>query len=312
MKVTGSYFNWFPRKNDGTMLVPNTFILGWRGVHGAGSTFRVIDSGVSQFVHVQAFQSGNQWGWQQGTSGAFFGLTSGGVNAGDGASHYYEVKIKIDPSNGFIVMHCDEVEVFNMTGLATQGGGTVLNVGGFYWPNYSTMSDIVLMDINGAVNNDFLGDVHVETKIPTGEGSHLDFTVPGGGTHYTNVDDLGGTDGDSTYVQSSAVAGQKESYTHEAMIDTTGSIYGVAVYGMAKGTDTGQRGMQALVRSGSSESLGPSQPVAYATYQQTVGGISGYPVGFSSLCRGVFETNPAGGAWTRAAVDACEIGIATA
>jgi hypothetical protein len=311
--ITFGGFYWAPRKPDGTMLAPGdnsgggTFVLGFRATWSltpANSIFE-CDNSTGQLLF---------WLKKSGTaiqimdrSGSV--LATSTATPLDGAEHYYEIKATVGyPAR--IVLHLDGTQIADSgTGWIISPASGPTDIGYFRWFTSAgsavTLSDIVLLDTNGsAPTNDFLGDVHVETKMPTGDGTHTDFAPSPAGTHYTTVDERPSYNGDTDYVQSTAV-GDKDTYTHEAMI-SSGTVYGVAVYAVGEATDTGTRKVKGLVRSGSSEVTGSEEvALAYADYYHLLG-VSGV----SSLVRGVVELDPqGGGAWTTARVDASEIGV---
>lgn len=100
---------------------------------------------------------------------------------------YFEVKLTVGPL-ATCVIHIDSVEKLNTTFSMTNG--TVGYVDKMTWRNpwdwpYWTdlyIDDLYVVDTSGTYNNDFLGEVRIQTKYPDAEGSQTDFR-PSQGTN---------------------------------------------------------------------------------------------------------------------------------
>jgi len=150
------------------------------------------------------------------------------------------------------------------------------------------IDDFYICDQTGSTNNDFLGDVRVDTLLPNGEGTHLDFTPSTGTTHYQLVDEAAPN---TTDYNESGTAGQRDSYAMQDLASVTGSIKGVQVAGAILKDDVGARSIKVGVRAGGTTSVGSTQALATTQIYYTA----------------VHETNPSTStAWTEAGVNGAE------
>lgn len=215
--------------------------------------------------------------------------------------YYMEIHVVIDDAVGeFEVRVNGNVELGPATGQDTEGTISP-NVASIQFLQNSSAApsydDIYLNDNTGLTNNDFLGDIQVETVFPDADGNRNDMTRVGGGlANFEAVDDGSAPDDDATYVHGNTV-GDDELYS---FADLTGNgfgidtIHAVAVVNHFKKIDAGDRIVRALARSnvteveGAEHGCGPDY-----RYNQHI-----------------YETDPdGGGAWDEDAVNDAEFGI---
>jgi hypothetical protein len=156
-----------------------------------------------------------------------------------------------------------------------------------------SLDDVYIADGTGsAPYNDILGDVSVETLVPTGQGGYTDF-IPTGTEDFNNwnrIDELPASSAD--YVTSLA-PGNKDLYVMSDLQLANGHVLAVQPHYFASKTDTG------------SATLIPRFEVSGSTATQPALGLSvtpGYIEGEIST------TKPGGGAWTTAAVNGLQFG----
>ncbi len=119
---------------------------------------------------------------------------------------YVEIKVFCHNSNGTIDLRFDGKNVLSLSGIDTQGT-TEAFISGVALNGDSgagiRMDDFYMADTAGAKNNDFLGDVRVDTLVPTVDDvSEFDTVFPASPTtHFDKVDEVGGVDEDTTYVE---------------------------------------------------------------------------------------------------------------
>jgi hypothetical protein len=110
--------------------------------------------------------------------------------------HFIEFKVTIGNPGVFIVK-LDETEVINETGLNLINSSYTSTIGctGFELAGFSTsisllyyFDDLYICDTTGTENNDFLGDVRIDTILPNADGNSSEFT-PSAGFNYECVDD---------------------------------------------------------------------------------------------------------------------------
>lgn len=223
------------------------------------------------------------------------GATAGGVLA-DSIAHYVEVKIKFHGSTGTVDIRIDGVSVLSLTGKNTIGSAnayanlvTLFGAATFVNCYYD---DFYICDALGSTNNNFLGDVRIDTIYPTSDGNYSQFTPSTGSTHYTLVDE---TAPNTTDYNDGAAVGDRDSYgmgNLSALASQT--VYGVQVNAAIVKDDAGAKSVATFVRSGSTNGDGAS--AALSTSQVYVSQV--------------FETDPNGSiAWTESSVNAMEAGV---
>ena len=173
-----------------------------------------------------------------------------------------------------------QVRLGNVSSSGSMGGSTYID-------------DFYVCDQTGSVNNDFLGDVRVDTLLPNGEGTHLDYTPSTGTTHYTLVDE---TAPNTTDYNESGTAGHRDSYQMTNLTAASGGIKGVQVLAAALKDDVGARSIKVGVRSGGTTTVGTTQALATTQAYYTA----------------VHETDPATtAAWTESGINAVESAVET-
>jgi hypothetical protein len=219
-----------------------------------------------------------------------------------GVWHYIEFKVTIGTS---IAAGTCVVKVDGATVVTVAAGQSVQNtvnasanqvrigaMGVTYFAGTTQFDDHYICNPSGAHNNDFLGDVRVDTLFPTSDGHYTDWTPSSGSSHFALVDDA--TPDLGTYVGSTTV-GNRDSYGMselEPLVSQT--VYGVQVNVAVLKDTTGLRSIETFLRSNSVDVDGAT--AAISTDQ--------------AFISQVFETNPDGGvAWTETTVDAAEAGV---
>lgn len=139
-----------------------------------------------------------------------------------------------------------------------------------------------------APTNTFLGDVRVQTLVPTSDAS-VAFSHVGAGSNTAAV--AGDYDGDTTYAGSST-SGASDLF-NMSNLSGTPQVFGVAVYTMARKDDAGFRGIKPKISSSGVAVTGPAVAVdmGYKGTQQ------------------IFEQDPnTSSPWTAGSVNAALIG----
>jgi hypothetical protein len=238
------------------------------------------------------------------TSGAFqvyngsftiLGNSASGVLA-DSVAHYVEVKVKFHGSAGTVDILIDGVSVLSLTGKNTISSANayanlVTLFGGSVFTNYY-YDDLYICDALGSTNNNFLGDVRVDTLFPTSDGNYSAFTPSTGSLHYALVDEA--TPNTSDYNEGAAV-NDRDSYGMGNLATLASqTVYGVQVNAAILKDDAGSKSAATFVRSSGTNGDGAS--AAISTSQVYVSQV--------------FETDPNGSiAWTESSVNAMEAGV---
>ena len=155
------------------------------------------------------------------------------------------------------------------------------------------LDDLYVQDLTGsAPNNDFLGDVVVETLFPSSDGTHLDWTPVPSGTHFNKVNETV-PDGDSTYV-SDLTPGDMDTYNVNPLAAVSGTVYGVVTNLYARKDDAAGRQIAPVIREAGADHVGAT----------TIGITTSY-----LFYRQVWQNDPLGAPWTIASVNSSEYGI---
>lgn len=207
--------------------------------------------------------------------------------------HYIEFKATLHDTTGAIELRVDNLSVLNVSGIDTKNAGTksvfdAIWFGVSGWMNYAFIDDFYLCNGAGSVCNDFLGDLSVQTLLPSAAGNSTGL-APTSGANYTTVDDpqMNTTD----YV-SSSVAATKDTYIFPD-IATPRTIKAVQASHYGVKTD-GSRLLVPVVRSGGTDYDGSGQLLSQDW----------------KLHRTIYQTNPAtSAAWTDSGLNAAEFGV---
>jgi hypothetical protein len=154
------------------------------------------------------------------------------------------------------------------------------------------VDDLYVCDGAGSTNNDFLGDVRVDTLYPTSDGNYSQFTCSTGSSHFALVDETAPNTSD--YNIGSTVS-DRDSYGMGNLTPLTSqTVYGVQVNAALLKDDAGSKSVATFVRSNTTNSDGASVPLGTSQIYVSQ----------------VFETNPDGAvAWTETTVNAMEAGV---
>ncbi len=174
---------------------------------------------------------------------------------------YIEISAVVHDTTGEVIVKINGVTAVSFTG-DTKNGGTNNSIDCFEIYTQSSggayIDDLYVCDDTGsAPYNTFLGDVRVQTAIPTAAGNTTQFT-PSTGANYTTVDELPYS---ATDYVSGVTSGTKDTYQIGDIAATTNTIYGIQTNIIAKKTDAGTANMRPIVRSGSTDYTGTTVSV---------------------------------------------------
>ncbi len=151
--------------------------------------------------------------------------------------------------------------------------------------------DLYVLDTTGGINDDFLGELCVETLYPISDGTYSDWTPLSGSDHWPQVSEFI-FDSDGSYVET-AVAGNKDSYGvgNPPLLETP--VYGVQLNLGVRKTGGGTREVAPLIRQAATDYSGPTDYIS-TDYRF-----------FSWL----LDQDPSGSDWLYTTVNADEYGI---
>ena len=240
--------------------------------------------------------------------------------------YYVEMKALADSgTSGFAEVRLGGVTEINVTGIKTTGddplcAGAAVSFDNFLWKgdtnivtrtsgspftvsvnalaNGPYIDDIYICDTTGSFNNDFLGDIYVETLLPDGAGNSSGWT-PLSGSNYQNVDEQA-VDDDTTYV-STNTATTTDTYTYSNLAVNT-TVNAVQTVAVARFDDGGPHSIAHVARPGGTDNIGTTQAMPFYVN----GGSGGSYLDYFEP----WDVNPdTAAAWTAAQVNASEFGI---
>lgn len=270
----------------------------WRSSDVGGTSKSLVDFRETSVIHVTVYfgSDGGIRVYRGSASGTILGEAFGVLLIQNW--HYIEVDCTINNTTGAIQVWVDGVSVINETSLDTRNGGTNGNITQLTYDQDNAtddqLDDLYILNTSGLTNNSALGDVTIETLLPTSDGSTTDFTPDSGLTNYTQIDDGATPDDDTTYITSSTLNHQDLHGYGNLTLANVDTVYAVSVLNHARKEDAGTREIRALARNG-----------------LTTGEAAAKTLGTEwRFAEGIFETNPdGGGAWTEATVNSAEFGI---
>lgn len=231
-----------------------------------------------------------------GEVSAYRGSTFLGGSAGAqvtyGRWYYVEAKVKVHSSAGSVEIRVGGRTVLLLTGINTQAGSHAYYDKFWLHPHSYDYDDIYLADTQGAVNNNFLGNMRVVTLFPNGDGGTNEWTTSSGSDHYAIVDE--GIENDDTDYVESDTSGQTELWTY-GDISGVGVISGLQLTTVCRDTNTPVFSLKMPAKSGATTSDGTAQVVGMADY---------------GVLHRVLETDPDTTAlWTDSGLNAAQFGL---
>ena len=221
-----------------------------------------------------------------------------------GRWYFIELRVVIHNSAGEYEVRLDGLTELSDTGVDTQATGNAsadqIGIGEYAAFNGTTsdFDDLYVFDgtdsgVAGAPNNDFIGDVRVQCRLPDGNGNTSNLVGSDGNStdNYLLVDEAS-PDDDTTYVESST-PGDKDTYEYQDLSAASGTVYGVQILPLARKTDAGTRSIAAIARLGTTE-VDSGDFALNSSYEYAVNPR---------------DANPDGDQWTIADVNSAEFGV---
>lgn len=206
---------------------------------------------------------------------------------------WYRIAIKVliaSGGTGSYELKINEITELGPTSSVQTSSAASATAMLFGFANFvNDFDDLVVQDWSVAGVDFFPGDVSVATAATVANGNYAQFT-PLSSTNESNVDEA--TPDDDTTYNSDSVVGHRDSFTHDAL-PTNGTPYIVQVATDARKDDAGTRTMKNFLRESSTDYDAAAAQSLLDTY---------------TILRDIWNSDPAGGAWTQAAIDAAEIG----
>jgi hypothetical protein len=249
------------------------------------------DTGVTSHIYLKSL--GSALGLYHG-NGTLIGQSAPNTWA-DRRWHYVEIYLVVADAGGRATMRINGATQVDFTG-DTRNGGTSTNIDtigfrGRFNGDDAYFDDLYICDATGTTNNNFLGDIRVQTIVPTGAGTYTDLTPTGVANNWDNVNELPAS---VTDYNSSSTIGHKDSYVMSDVLATTGSVFGIQTNIMAHKSDASAASIRSLVR------------VSGTDYNDATIGLGTGAATYSAIR----EQNPATStAWTPSDVNSIEAGV---
>lgn len=211
---------------------------------------------------------------------------------------YIEIKVVFHASAGSVILRVNGSTVLTLSGISTittsNAYANVIGINhlGTNFTTNGTLDDFYLCNASGTTNNDFLGDVRVDTLIPNSDGTYSNFTPSTGTSHYQLVDE---TTPNITDYNSSQTIGHRDSYNMSNLSSISSqTIFGLQASIAALRVEEGYRTIAPSIRSSTTNSDGNNYTLAQSLLYAS----------------SVFETDPnTSTAWTESGVNAMEAGV---
>ncbi len=258
-----------------------------------GSVFMFLDGGGDAQACLCVSSTGALVLKRGSTSGTTLATSNNALLAG--VWNYIEAKITVADSGGTFSARVNGQEWVTYAGDTKYSPyyayASAIKLFGFPSIVKVWYDDFYVCDGTGSVNNDYLGDVRVDTLFPSGAGNAANFTPTGSGNNWENVDDAS-PDEDTSYNASDTVDAQ-DSFIFSDLSSLNSSVLGVQENILAKKDDAGTRLLRGIVRVDSAD---------YEGSDLSLGDSYG---GFTQI----WEQNPSTAAnWTENEVNAAEFG----
>jgi hypothetical protein len=275
----------------------DTVVLGFAFRFGNGTAYNgyiaQLFDGTTQGVSIrQASANGTELSVTPSTGTAY--ATTSTLGLQKDTWYYIELKVKCHATEGTFDLHVDGTSVLSGSGLNTKIGSHLYHdrfrLAGFY--NAPIFDDLYFLDSSGSVNNDFLGQMRVETIGVSADGDSTQFT-PSSGDNYAAIDDAVADD-DTSYVETPE-SNYKDLYAYNPLVGISTGIAGVVVNTVCKQSDAASFSLKTLCKSGATEDADAGQPIQSFTYLNK---------------RRILETDPdTDGAWTPSSVANAQFGF---
>lgn len=285
-----------------TLTPVSTGIVGFATMKSTNYNYVTLCGDGGATAHLGLSTSGTSLVLRAGihTSAALATSATGSINTS--LWNYIEIKATIDNTAGYCEVRVNGAAVITYTGNTNNGGTTtaidtvIINneTTGLtnYYSAYPLMfDDLYMCDATGPSNNDFLGDVRVQTLVPNAPGTYTSFTPTGSATNWQNVDELPYSVSD---YNTSSTTGAKDSYALSDVLADTGSIKGVQNNVIMNKSDSGSASANSFLRVSATDYADPTQLLTASAFSY----------------HAMYNTNPATSApWSPSDVDGLETGV---
>lgn len=211
--------------------------------------------------------------------------------------NYLEIKVKVHATAGIVEVRLNTVVVISYVGPTTNPNNAPILGLPHGWDCMSYLGwsnlkydDRYILVVDGTGNNDYLGNVRVNTQLTVGAGDLTQMLVTGASANWDAVNEFVLTD--TEYVHSPTV-GNADLYTMNPNA-TSQNIFGVQITGAWKQDDATQMRGQNIIKTGGTVYFGATDKYLAQTYR---------------YYHDMWELNPnTGVGWTAADLNAIQAG----
>lgn len=220
-------------------------------------------------------------------------LATGTTTIATSTWYYVEVQVTINNSTGSMELRLDgsspEASVTNVnTQSSANATANKINIGA----NSQYYDDLYLLDSTGSLNNDFLGDVSIDTILPDAAGDFSEWSLgAGSGANYERVNEQA-VDDDASYVFTKTV-NALDMYNFPELSSVKSNIAAVSANITLRKDRAGGVTVAPAIRALTTNYNGTAGPV-YDNYLKTIQIYELYP--------------PSGNEWTISGVNTSQYG----
>lgn len=173
---------------------------------------------------------------------------------------YLEAEVTVADTGGIIKLWIDGALVVDFVGDTRNAGtSTLIDEVGFLYASSQYhdlhIDDLYIIGVDGVVPNAPLGEVSIQTLVPSGPGSLTEQTPQGSANNWENVDNIPYS---TTAYNYATEAGKRDLYVATDPIASLPDVLVVSANIIAARTDPGTAGARTLLKSGASTVQGPT------------------------------------------------------
>lgn len=296
--MVGASFNQYSwlRKDflqERTTLVVGMAITVQAGAVSSGSTYPIfaLEDGASVTQVKLYLNSDGEFVVANGDNGVQATST---VKYSPARWQYLEMKVYMHATAGTVEVRKNMKTIINATSLDTlddsgsSGGAQHVHFGPMSGSGLSSYLDDIYVD-----TANFLGDIRVDSELPTADGTHTDF-APSAGNRWECVNE-DGANGDTDYVEASGVGNQATFKITAPTINN--AVKGIMLMPTMRRTEPGNAAIKTLVRQSSTDYLNALEHDVPAGSQY-------------NYLQGIWETDPNdSNPWTTSKLNSAEFGV---
>jgi len=254
------------------------------------------DGGVTQHLGLRFLTTG-QVVLVRGSTVIATSVASGLVTVNTWA--YWEMSATIHDTTGSVEVRINGTPVISFTG-DTKNAGTATTIDAISWHQSGVTSatpsidDLYILNDLGSTNNNFLGDIRIQTLVPDGAGSVTQLSPLGVANNWDNVNEVPSSGADFNY---SGTVGHRDLYSMTNLTAGTTVVFAVVPHIIARKTDSGVIAAKTALKHGATVATGTTQTLGTS----------------SDVYATVHEINPSTGvAWTVGDLASLEAGVEVA